>query len=167
MQTADVESSNGGAERESRVATELVRAYYGGLPGTFIGSAVTASFMAAVLDEKLPTHAALPWLVAAYASCALRLLLWMRFQDADPSDVGTAGWGRHAVTSAGVAGIVWGSSGLMLQVPGALSEQIVVLLVTIGLAFTSTYLSSAYQPAYRAFIYPSFLLAALTVSFWR
>jgi signal transduction histidine kinase len=171
MQTADVESNNRGADRESRVTTELVRAYYGSLPGTFIGSAVTASFMAAVLYEKLPTNAALPWLVATYASCALRLLLWMRFQDVNPSDVSIASWGRHAVTSAMVAGVVWGSSGLLLHVPGALSEQIVVLLVTVGLAFTSTYLSSAYLPAYRAFIYPSFLLAAIPFllggDFWR
>jgi signal transduction histidine kinase len=171
MQTVDVESSNTGADRESRVATELVRAYYGSQPGTFIGSAVTASFMAAVLYEKLPTHAALPWLVAAYTSCALRLLLWVRFRDVATSDASTASWGRHAVTSAAVAGIVWGSSGFLLHVPDALSEQIVVLLVTIGLAFTSTYLSSAYLPAYRAFVYPCFLLAAAPFlfggDFWR
>ena len=36
-----------------------------------------------------------------------------------------------------------------------------MLLVTTGLAFTSTYLSAPYLPAYRAFVYPTFVLAAL------
>jgi signal transduction histidine kinase len=147
--------------RESCIAAELVRAYYGNMPGAFIGSAVTASFMAAVLYDKVSTYAALLWLAAAYANCVVRLLLWKRFRDVSPGVESISRWGRYAVIAAAVAGIVWGSSGTLLYIAGALSEQLVVLLVTVGLAFTSTYLSSAYLPAYRAFVYPTFLLAAL------
>ncbi len=161
MQTADVESSKQVPDRESRIAAKLIRSYYRNLLGAIIGSAVVASFLVAVIYEKLPNHAVVPWLAAAYANCLIRLLLWKRFRDADPRGESTLRWGRHAVIGAAVGGIVWGSSGTLLHLPGVLSEQIVVLLVTIGLAFTSTYLSAAYLPAYRAFVYPTFLLSAL------
>jgi signal transduction histidine kinase len=171
MQTADVEFTNPITDRESRITAKLVRAYYGNMSGAFIGSAVTASFLVAVLYDKLPRQAWLPWLVAAYANCLIRLLLWQRFRHVAPRGERTLRWGRLAVISSAVAGIVWGSSGALLNIPGALSEQIVVLLVTIGLAFTSTYLSAAYLPAYRAFVYPTFVLSAssflLGGDFWH
>src|SRR5581483_6030344 len=136
MQTAEVESTGPIADREAHIAAKLVRACYGNMPGAFIGSAVTASFLVAVLYEKLPRATALTWLAAAYANCLIRLLIWQRFRAVAPRGQSTLRWGRHAVISSAVAGIVWGSSGTLLHIPGALSDQIVVLLVTIGLAFT-------------------------------
>ena len=94
-------------------------------------------------------------------SCGIRLLLWQRFCVATPEVAEMARWARYAVFSSMVAGLIWGAGGIVLNVPENLSYQIVVLLVTTGLAFTSTYLSSAYLPAYRAFVYPTFALAAL------
>ena len=164
MQTPDVESSRRTPEspcREQIIGAELIRAQYGNMPGAFIGSAVTASFMAAVLCDKLPSRTVLPWLIAAYVNCAIRIALWKWFQYADPTVAAAPRWGRYAVISAALAGIVWGATGIALNIPGSLSYQIVVLLVTTGLAFTSTYLSTPYMPAYRAFVYPTFMLAAV------
>jgi signal transduction histidine kinase len=165
MQTEDVESRPRAAELTSGnapvLAAELLRAQYANMPGAFIGSAVTATFMVAVLYDKLSVHAALPWLIAAYVGCGLRLLLWHAFRNVSGAAASVARWRRYAVVSSAVAGVVWGSSGLVLNVPGSFSDQIVVLLVTVGLAFTSTYLSAAYLPAFRAFVYPTFVLAAI------
>jgi signal transduction histidine kinase len=161
MRTKDVELHPDGEPKELIVRAELVRAQYGNLPGVFIGGGVTATFMVAVLYDKLPVHAALPWLVAAYVSCGLRLAMWRCFRDARPTASDMRRWERYAVIVSVLAGVVWGSSGLLLEVPGSLPDQVVVLLVTIGLAFTSTYLSAAYLPAYRAFVYPTFLLASV------
>jgi two-component system, sensor histidine kinase len=164
MQTLDVESSRRTPEspcREQVIGAELIRAQYGNMPGAFIGSAVTASFMAAVLYDKLLPRTVLPWLIAAYVNCAIRVVLWKRFQYADPTVAAAPRWGRYAVISAALAGVIWGATGIALNIPGSLSYQIVVLLVTTGLAFTSTYLSAAYMPAYRAFVYPTFMLAAV------
>jgi signal transduction histidine kinase/CheY-like chemotaxis protein len=162
MQTLDVESSPTRLrDRGSLLAAELIRAQYANMPGAFIGSAVTASFMAAVLYDKLPAGPVLAWLVAAYVNCAMRMLLWMRFRIAAPDVEDMPRWARYAVISAVIAGLIWGASGIVLNIPGNLSYQIVVLLVTTGLAFTSTYLSSAFMPAYRAFVYPTFSLAAV------
>jgi len=164
MQTLDVESSRRTPESSSReqiIAAELIRAQYGNMPGAFIGSAVTASFMAAVLYDKLPSRTVLPWLIAAYVNCAIRGVLWKWFLHADPTVDTAPRWGRYAVISAALAGVIWGATGLALNIPGSLSYQIVVLLVTTGLAFTSTNLSAPYLPAYRAFVYPTFVLAAV------
>lgn len=162
MQTMDVESSPARArDRASTTAAELIRVQYANMPGAFIGGAVTASFMVAVLYDKLPPHRVLPWLIAVYLNSAVRLLLWERFQAAEPQPHEMDRWAWYAVVSSAVAGLIWGASGIVLNLPGNLSYQIVVLLVTTGLAFTSTYLSSAYLPAYRAFVAPTFVLAAM------
>jgi signal transduction histidine kinase len=163
MQTADVDSSQGASEppvRARLIAAEQIRAQYGNMPGAFIGSAVTASFMGAVLYERVPPHAVLPWLAAAYANCGIRFALWKWFNHAKPPSEDIYRWGRYAILSGGIAGIVWGAGGIVLNVPGNLSDQVVVLLVTTGLAFTSTYLSAPFLPAYRAFVYPTFILSA-------
>jgi signal transduction histidine kinase/CheY-like chemotaxis protein len=158
----DVESSSARTrDRASVIAAELIRAQYANMPGAFIGSAVTASFMAAVLYDKLPAHAVLPWLIAVYLNCVVRLVLWERFQAAEPQPHDMPRWARYAVISSVVAGLVWGASGIVLNIPENLSFQIVVLLVTTGLAFTSTYLSAAYVPSFRAFVCPTFALAAV------
>lgn len=162
MQTMDVESVPARSrDRAAIIAAELIRAQYANMPGAFIGSAVTATFMAAVLYDKLPARAVFPWLIAAYVNCGLRLLLWRRFQVAAPRVEDMSRWERYAVVAGVVAGLIWGASGIVLNIPGNLSYQIVVLLVTTGLAFTSTYLSSALLPAYRAFAIPTFALAAV------
>ena len=164
MQTLDVESSRQTPEssgREQIIGAEQIRAQYGNMPGAFIGSAVTASFMAAVLYDKLPPHAVLSWLTAAYVNCALRVVLWKWFRQANPPVEDMPRWGRYAVITAALAGVVWGSTGIALNIPGSLSFQFVVLLVTIGLAFTSTYLAAPWLPAYRAFVYPTFILSAV------
>ena len=168
MQTLDVESSHRTPEssgREQIIGAEQIRAQYGNMPGAFIGSAVTASFMAAVSYDKLPAHAVLPWLIAAYINCAIRVALWSGFRRAKPALEDMPRWGRYAVFAAALAGIIWGSTGIALNTPGSLSFQVMVLLVTTGLAFTSTYLAAPWLPAYRAFVYPTFILAAVPFLF--
>jgi hypothetical protein len=164
MQTLDVESSRRTPEvpgREQIIGAELIRAQYGNMPGAFIGGAVTASFMAAVLYDKVPARAVVPWLVAVYVNCLIRIALWKWFLRVNPPDADVPRWGRYAVISAALAGIVWGTTGIVLNIPGNFSDQIVVLLVTTGLAFTSTYLAAPYLPAFRAFVYPTFVLSSV------
>jgi two-component system, sensor histidine kinase len=164
MQTLDVESSRRTPEvpgREQIIGAELIRAQYGNMPGAFIGGAVTASFMAAALYDKAPARAVVPWLIAVYVNCASRIALWKWFLRVNPADADVPRWGRYAVISAALGGIVWGATGIVLNIPGNFSDQIVVLLVTTGLAFTSTYIAAPYLPAFRAFVYPTFVLASV------
>ena len=168
MQTQDVESSRRTPEvpgRDLLIEAEQIRTQYRNMPGALIGSSVTASFMAAVLFDKLPSRIVLPWLVAAYVNCIIRVALWRAFERANPSAEELPRWGRYAVFLAALAGVIWGASGIVLNIPGSLSYQAVVLLVTVGLAFTSTFLAAPYLPAYRAFMYPTFVLSALPFLF--
>lgn len=168
MQTEDVESGPKNLEPSSGepiLEAELIRTQYGNMPGAFLGSAVIATVMVAVLYEKLPARTVMLWLAAAYVSCVMRFLLWRRFQSVTPPLDDTPRWGRYAVIAALASGLVWGGSGLALNIPDSLSDQIVVLLITSGLTFTSTYLSASYLPAYHAFACPTFLLAAMPFLF--
>src|ERR1700761_8181182 len=120
MQTLDVESSRRTPEvprREQIIGAELIRAQYRNMPGAFIGGAVVASFMAAVLYDKLPARAVVPWLVAAYINCAIRIVLWKGFLHVNPADADVPRWGRYAVISAALAGAVWGATGIFRNIP--------------------------------------------------
>jgi len=161
MQTLEVDSSQAGSTgRERMLAAEQIRVHYRNMPGAFIGSAVTASFMVAALYDKLSDGRVLLWLAAAYVNSGIRLALWKGFWRANPTAEAMSRWGRYAVWSSALAGVVWGSSGIALNMAGNFAYQTVVLLLTTGLAFASTYLSSSFLPAYRAFAYPVFVLSA-------
>jgi signal transduction histidine kinase/CheY-like chemotaxis protein len=48
-----------------------------------------------------------------------------------------------------------------MHVHGALPYQLFVLLVTVGLAFSSAYLTAPYLPAFVSFVCPTFILASI------
>jgi len=162
MQTADVESNQpDSSDRQRIISAEQIRAQYANMPGAFVGSAVTATFMAAVLYEKLPLRATLPWLAAAYVNSGIRFALWKWFQRVNPATEDTPRWGWYAVLFAALAGVIWGADGIVLNIRGNLCYQVIVLLVTSGLAFTSTYTCAPFLSAYQAFVYPTFVLSAV------
>src|ERR1700740_2395953 len=123
MQTQDVESSRRTREVPGRgllIRAEQIRTQYRNMPGAFIGSAVTASFMAAVLFDKLPSRIVVPWLVAAYVICVIRVALWRWFLRSKPDTSELPRWGHYAVVCAALAGVIWGATGIVLNIPGSL-----------------------------------------------
>jgi two-component system, sensor histidine kinase len=149
------------AERTALFRAEQIRAQYGNTPGAFIGSAIVASLVAAILCEKLPRTTVLAWLGVAYLWSALRWLLWVAYRRAQPSAADMPRWGARLAVAALFSGLLWGFAGAAFYLPGSLSYELFLLVVTLGLTFVSAYISAPYLPAFNAFAYPTFILSSL------
>src|SRR5690242_9002537 len=99
------------AERMALFRAEQIRAQYGNTPGAFIGSAIVASLVAAILYEKLPRTTVLAWLGVAYLWSALRWLLWVAYRRAQPSAADMPRWGARLAVAALFSGFLWGFAG--------------------------------------------------------
>ena len=148
-------------EREALFRAEQIRAQYGNTPSAFIGSAIVASLVAAILYEKLPRTTVLPWLGVAYVWSVVRWLLWVAYRRAQPGAADMPRWGRRLAIAAFLSGLLWGFAGSAFYLPGTLSYELFLLVVTLGLAFVSAYISAPYLPAFTAFAYPTFLGSSL------
>jgi signal transduction histidine kinase len=169
MQTLDVETPRrqrpAQLERALVVRAEQIRAQYRNMPGAFMGSAIIASLVFAMLYDRLSINILMPWLAAVYILSLIRFALWLWFKRVDPAVKRMARWGRLAIVSAGASGLLWGIGGILLHDSASLSHQLFVLLATTGLGFTSTYMTAPLMPAFLAYVFPSFLLSAVPFLF--
>ena len=166
MQTLDVGSPSRPAaavvvERSQLIRAEQVRAQFRIMPGAFVGSALVATVVVAMLYDRLSLNVMLPWLVAIYTLSLARFVLWRWFKGASPAAGSMVRWGRLAIAAGGLSGVVWGLGGIVLHDRTSLSHQLFVLIATTGLGFTSTYMTAPLMPAFLAFVCPSFLLSAV------
>jgi two-component system, sensor histidine kinase len=165
MQTLDVSSPQplGAAaiDRALLIRAEQIRAQFRIMPGAFVGSALVASLVVAMLYDRLSLHVLLQWLAAVYLLSVARFVLWRWFKAANPNALRIRRWGWLAVIAGGLSGILWGIGGILLHDRSSLSHQLFLLIATTGLGFTSTYMTAPLLPAFLAYVCPSFLLAAV------
>jgi two-component system, sensor histidine kinase len=165
MQTLDVGSSlrPGAAaiERSLFIQAEQIRQQFRIMPGAFIGSAVVASLVVAMLYERFSLGVLLPWLLTIYVLSLARFVLWRSFNAANPGVRKVGRWGRLAIVAGGLSGVLWGIGGIVLHDRTSLAHQLFLLVATTGLGFTSTYMTAPLMPAFLAYVCPSFLLSAV------
>jgi signal transduction histidine kinase/CheY-like chemotaxis protein len=163
MQTLDVSSPRPAIalERALLIRAEQIRAQFRIMPGAFVGSALVATLLVAMLSERLSLHVLLPWLVMAYLLSAGRFILWRLFRLANPPTSRMGHWGRLAIAASALSGVLWGIGGIILHDRTSLPHQLLVLVATTGLGFTSTYMTAPLLPAFLAYVGPSFLLSAI------
>jgi two-component system, sensor histidine kinase len=148
-------------ERSLVVRAEQIRAQFRIMPGAFIGSALVATLVVAMLYDRFGLNRLLPWLFAVYILSFARFGLWRWFRIANPPTSRIGRWGRFAIVAGGISGLLWGVGGMLLHDRTSLSHQLFVLVATTGLGFTSTYMTAPLLPAFLAYVCPSFLLSAI------
>jgi two-component system, sensor histidine kinase len=165
MQTLDVDSlpqpAAAALERSLLIRAEQIRAQFRIMPGAFIGSALVATVVVGMMSDRLNVSVLLPWLIAVYLLSLARFVLWRWFRSADPGTSRIKRWGRLAIATGGISGVLWGIGGIVLHDRTSLSHQLFVLVATTGLGFTSTYMTAPLLPAFLAYVCPSFLLSAI------
>lgn len=164
MQTLDVGPAHpvaAAAERSLLIRAEQIRAQFRVMPGAFIGSAVVATIVVAMLFDRLSISLLLTWLGAVYLLSLGRFALWRWFRRSNPSNVTIGRWGRYAIAAGGISGLLWGLGGIALHDPTSVAHQLFVLIATTGMGFTSTYMTAPLLPAFLAYVCPSFLLSAV------
>ncbi|MBV8806003.1 MAG: hybrid sensor histidine kinase/response regulator [Sinobacteraceae bacterium] len=165
MQTLDVGSlprpAAAAIERSLLIQAEQIRQQYRIMPAAFIGSALVATLVVAMLCDRFRVSVLMPWLLAVYILSLARLGLWRWFKVANPVPARIERWGRLAVLAGGLSGLLWGVGGIVLHDRTSLAHQLFVLVATTGLGFTSTYMTAPLMPAFLAYVCPSFLLSAI------
>jgi signal transduction histidine kinase/CheY-like chemotaxis protein len=165
MQTLDVGTPShppaAALERSLLLRAEQVRQQFRIMPGAFIGSALVATLVVAMLYDRLSVGLLLPWLLAVYLLSISRFVLWRWFKSANPGVHRIGRWGRLAIIAGGLSGVLWGVGGIVLHDRTSFSHQLFVLVATTGLGFTSTYMTAPLMPAFLAYVCPSFLLSAV------
>lgn len=165
MRTLDVGSSShlapASGERPLLVAAEQIRAQFRVMPGAFIGSALVATVVVAMLYGRTSLNVLLSWLAAVYVLSLCRFALWRWFRHVNPGVLDMRRWRRLAISAGAASGLLWGAGTIVLHDPTSLPHQLFVLLATTGIGFTSTYMTAPLMPAFLAYVVPSYVLSSL------
>src|SRR5690348_5658571 len=141
MQTLDVGSpprlAAAALERSLQIRAEQVRQQFRIMPGAFVGSALVATLVVAMLHDRLASAVLLSWLLAVYILSLARFFLWRWFRAVNPAPRRMVRWGRLAIIAGGLSGLLWGVGGIVLHDRTSLAHQLFVLTATTGLGFTS------------------------------
>jgi two-component system, sensor histidine kinase len=143
------------------VRAEQLRAVYRRMPLAFTGSALCAALLAVTLAHRLTAAFLTLWLVAACGNSGLCAWLWYRFRQARPGLAELPRWETRLMAAVMVAGLIWGSGGLLLHVPGSLAQQILVLLVMLHMTLSGLLIAGCSVSAFMAFVTPVLVLSAV------
>ncbi len=144
-------------KRARAIRAEGIRVQYAGMPNSYIGSAVMASILAAILQTDMAAHIWGPWLAGMYMQALGRWWLRRRFIAAAPPDHDITRWGRYAAVGSLVSGSVWGIGAVLGFVNAQGIMQLIWTPMIIMLGAVATFAATSYLPAFYTFFYPAAL----------
>lgn len=153
--------ADGRSLREAMLA-EQVKAYFrNSTPALATGFLGVSTLLAVALAGDVDPRRLLGWLTGMYLIALLRISVNRRFGRQDPEAVDARRWARIAVAGATVAGLGWGVAVLVLFVPGAVPDQLLLLMVIGSMGAGALMALSPIMPAFRAYLSLSLLPAML------
>ena len=138
--------------RRAQVRVEQVRSVYLHSPTTTIGSLVAGAALVAVMWNHVSHVALIGWLAALCLHQSLRVHHYRSYLKAGPEEQQSGRWARLYIMAVTVAGIIWGSAGVLMYVPDSLAHQAMLVLILFGIATVSTTALSAFAPAFNVLI---------------
>ncbi|HSQ05510.1 MAG TPA: hybrid sensor histidine kinase/response regulator, partial [Burkholderiales bacterium] len=138
--------------RAAQVRAEQIRSVYSHSPTTTVASLITGVALVAVMWEQVDHRVLVGWLLALCAYQALRVYQYRVFVNSTPADLGRVRWDKRYIITTVVAGIIWGSAGVLMYVPGSLGHQAMLTVVLIGCATVAMTWLSYFAPAFYTLI---------------
>jgi signal transduction histidine kinase len=150
-------SISGAGQLEALVDEDQVRLLYGKGVLYYFTSPINASLFAIVIWHRV-SHVVLIGWIAIFALLALgRTVLRSLFLARARPPAEAQRWARAFAMGSVLNGLTWGLGSLVVFVPGALSAQMLLLLIMCGMSAGATALDSSYLPAFFAFLVPELL----------
>jgi signal transduction histidine kinase len=142
---------------------EQVRLLYRNAPFGLIATLINSVVLVFILRSVVPHRILTTWFVCILLISTARLVLLARFRRVQPeaSDIGR--WGTWFVIGLALAGIIWGSAGIVLYPVESVIHQAFLAFVLGGMAIGAAGAFSVSKPAFIAYTLPS--LAPLIVRF--
>jgi signal transduction histidine kinase len=156
---------SGAGQLEALVDEDQIRLLYGKGVLYYFTSPINASLFAIVIWNRVSHGILIGW-IAAFTVLALgRTVLRKLFLARARPPAEAERWARAFAMTSAINGIIWGLGSLVVFVPGALSAQMLLLLIICGMSAGATALDSTYLPAFFAFLVPElFPFAVLLIA---
>jgi two-component system, sensor histidine kinase len=140
------------AARDEQIRVEQVRSLYLHSPTTTIGSLVAGAALVAAMWPVVAHTVLGAWMLALMLHQTLRVYHYLSFMWAGPDSQREPYWRMRYLLAVTVAGVIWGSAGVLMYVPGSLPHQAMLTLILFGIATVSMISLSAYSPAFHILI---------------
>lgn len=140
-----------------QIYAKQVRTVYGSfmiaIGGTFIGAILLMIIQWDVTNHKN----ILSWFGLFTTFHLIRAVFIYRFNKNQPDDKSCVAWGTGIVYSSFVAGLIWGLGVYVTFVPGDLTHELTVAIITVGLSAGAVSSLSVLRASFIAFVTPIML----------
>jgi len=150
---------------EDQVELEKTRLLFRNAGLAQIVSAVNATVLLTVLGGPAAPVWAVVWWSAALLLAVVRYGFARRFVAADPGPAQAHQWKRRAMAGALVAGLLWGSGGVIMMYVGPMPTRLFVGLVMAGMVAGAVAILSAVPAAFKTYAFAVLLPAIATAAF--
>jgi PAS domain S-box-containing protein len=149
---------------DERIYPVLVGQIYARSNIGIVATIVNAAIFVVVLWGQIPHRRLIVWLAALLLVSFIRFLLNRRFLTAPDNKVTIRGWGQLLILGLGMAGILWGVSGIFLFPLHSVAHQVFIAFVLAGMVAGAVGVFSPLLPVFLSFSIPA--LAPITVRFF-
>ncbi len=147
-----VAATPAGGRYARQIRAEQVRSIYVHAPATAAGSLIAGAVLLASMWNHVAKPVLIGWMALVCLHQGLRLFHYYRYMKANSADRERERWGHIYTVTTAVAGVIWGSAGVVMFVPGSVSQQSVLALILFGIAIMSMISLTAYAPAFYVLI---------------
>jgi signal transduction histidine kinase len=141
--------------RREAIRAEQIRLLYANAPAGFVATGLNAGLLALVQWSVIPPLVILAWLTYMLGLTVLRAMVVWRFQRVAPAPHAMGPWGILFGLGTGLAGIGWGSAGVVLFPDTSMTHQVFLTFVLGGMIAGAVGLLAARMPVFLSFACPT------------
>lgn len=141
---------------------EQFRTRLRGYPLMVVSQVVMALLVCGLMWDKVSHSVLLGWLSILYAAHLVEIYHWWRYRHATRTIAECKLWRARFIVFVSMIGVVWGSVGILMFVPGDQAYQALLICVILGLAAGAVTINPVFPPA--LYIYVSFLILPVLVA---
>jgi signal transduction histidine kinase len=141
--------------RREAIRAEQIRLLYANAPAGFVATGLNAGLLALIQWPVIPPPVILAWLTYMLALTGLRAVVVWRFQRVAPAPHAMGPWGLLFGLGTGLAGLGWGSAGVVLFPGTSMTHQVFLTFVLGGMIAGAVGLLSARMHVFLSFACPT------------
>ena len=144
-------------QRPEAIRAEQIRLLYANAPAGFVATVLNVVLLALTQWQVIAPPVILSWLSFMLALTVLRAVLVWQFQRYSPAPQAIGQWGTLFSIGTGLAGIGWGSAGVVLFPVTSMTHQVFLTFVLGGMIAGAVGLLSARMHVFLSFACPAAL----------
>lgn len=141
------------------IRAEQIRARINSYPLMLVSQLGLAPLLAMMMWDKVPHGVLQAWVLAVYCVHAIEFYFWRQRRTQSKTVAQNIEWNRLFRILTAMAGIAWGSAGVLMYVPGDLAYQALMICVVMGLTAGAATSNPFHPPS--MFIYQAGMILPL------